>query len=72
MQRLRQEEVRERQKREGIDSFRQLGGNSSQLCFLKLEPRERWKDRGENGWRKRRASVGAVCITMCSNNTKEL
>lgn len=35
----------------GIDSFRQLGGNSSQLCFLKLEPRERWKNGVKDGER---------------------
>lgn len=41
MQGLRQEEVRERQKRGGIDSFRQLGETQANCAFLKLEPRER-------------------------------
>ncbi len=53
MEGLRQEEVRGKTKEgRGIDSFRQLGGNSSQLCFLKLEPGERWKD-GVGGWKRK-------------------
>lgn len=75
MQGLRQEEVRERQKRGGIDSFRQLGETQANCAFLKLEPRERQKD-GAGGWEEKmvgeqQASFGTVPITMCSNNTKE-
>lgn len=60
MQAPRPEEVRERQKKGGIDSFCQLVGNSSQLCLLKLEPRERWKDGEENGGREPQRNVGTV------------
>lgn len=60
----------------GIDSFRQLGRKlKPTVPFLKLKPREKWK----NGfWEKRRKYSEravrwrwAVCTRMCSNNSEE-
>jgi len=52
-----------------ILSASRWGGNSSQLCFLKLEPRERWKAREANssgGGGVQQANTGTVCFTLCS------
>lgn len=72
---MRREEVRGRKREQVSILSASWGGNESQLCFLKREPRERMKD-GVEGVREnagggQSCKLGTVCITLCSGTTKE-